>query len=257
MILSLANVKGGVGKTTTAVNLAAAYAQSGLEVLLVDLDPQGSASFSLDVEHEAGMPSSWNALVEGAALAGVIQPTAIDNLEIVPGTMELAEADLALARRKDPERKLAAALAPVRRRYDAILIDCPPGLSLLTLNGLAASHAFILPVVPHDLAHEALGRFFQGWERVKSSARSRAELLGILLTMVDHRANLTDAVVAEIRRAYGRDVFRTEIPINVRLAEAPGYGMTIFQYESWSTGAEAYAKLGAESIGRARKLGLI
>lgn len=257
MILTLANVKGGVGKTTTAVNLAAAFARSDLRVLLVDLDPQGSASFSLGVAAEEARPSVYDLLVERQPAAGLIRETAVSGVEMITGSIELAGADLALARRKDPHHLLAQALAPVRRRYDAIVIDCPPGLSLLTGNGLAASDGYIVPVVPHDLAMEALGRFFDGMETVLGAAVARTQLLGIVLTMVDHRTFLTDEIVAAIRKGYGREVFRAEIPINVRLAEAPGYGLTIFDYQSWSTGAAAYAKLGAEAIRRCRQAGLL
>ncbi len=257
MILSLANVKGGVGKTTTAVNLSATFADSDLRVLLVDLDPQGSASFSLGVLRDDGEPTLADVLLAGAPVAGAVRPTAISGLDLLAGSMGLAGAELGLARKRDPETLLRRALASVRRRYDAIVVDCPPGLSILTLNGLAASSAYILPVVPHDLVHEALDRFFDGWERLQAPLRSKPELLGILLNMVDQRTNLTGEMVGEIRKAYGRRVFRAEIPINVRLAEAPGYGMSIFQYERWSTGAHAYRLLGAEVIRRARTAGIL
>lgn len=257
MILSLVNVKGGVGKTTTAVNLAATFAANDLRVLLVDLDPQGSASFSLGVQRDDSEPSSADVLLDGLAAASAVRPSEIDGLDLLAGSIELAGAELGLARKRSPELLLKQALQPLRRRYDAMVIDCPPGLSVLTLNGLAASTAYILPVVPHDLVHEALDRFFDGWERIGARLRSRPEMLGILLNMVDKRTQLTDEVVKEIRREYGRQVFRVEIPINVRLAEAPAYGMSIFQYERWSSGARAYRLLGAEVIRRARNARLL
>ncbi len=257
MILSLVNVKGGVGKTTTAVNLAATFAASDLRVLLVDLDPQGSASFSLGIDRDDGEASMADVLVDGVPAREALRPTEIEGLDLLTGSMELAGSELGLARKRDPHLLLRRALQPVRRRYDAIVIDCPPGLSILTINGLAASAAYILPVVPHDLAHEALDRFFGGWERLERSLRAKPRLLGILLNMVDKRTHLTTAMVDQIRQSYGRRVFRAEIPINVRLAEAPAYGMSIFQYERWSTGAQAYRLLGAEVLRRARTAGIL
>jgi chromosome partitioning protein len=257
MILTLANVKGGVGKTTTAVNLGAAFARSGLRVLVVDLDPQGSATYSLGITGDESRPSTYDVLVEGLDAAAACRATGMERLEAIPGSMELAGADLALARKKNPHRLLADALASVRRRYDVVMIDCPPGLSILTVNGLVAGNGFIVPVVPHELATEALTRFLAGWEKVRSETRARSSLLGILLTMVDHRTVATEEVARSLRRRYGRDVFRTEIPINVRLAEAPGFGLTIFEYESWSTGAAAYERLGGEAIRRCREAGLL
>ncbi len=257
MILSLVNVKGGVGKTTTAVNLSATFAASDLRVLLVDLDPQGSASFSLGAARDDHEPTAADVLLDGLPAAAAIQQTGIEGLDILPGSMALAASELGFARKRSPELFLKKALQQVRRRYDAILIDCPPGLSILTLNGLAASTAYILPVLPQDLVHEALDRFFEGWDRLQATLRTKPELLGILINMVDKRTNLTGEMVGEIRKAYGRRVFKTEIPINIRLAEAPGYGMSIFEYERWSTGAQAYRLLGAEAIRRARKAGLL
>jgi chromosome partitioning protein len=257
MILSMANVKGGVGKTTTAVSLAAAFAkEGGLKTLLVDLDPQGSATFSLGVGQEEADPSAADLLLGNLPVQEVIRETGVEGLDLIAGSMALAGADLVLARKHQPQRRLAHCLVPARRRYDMVIIDCPPGLGVLSLNGLGASHAYVIPVVPHDLDMEALNRCLAAIEEVPGLAR-RPGLLGILLTMVDRRTRVTEEVVEGIRHAYGRRVFRTDIPINVRLAEAPGYGMTIFEYESWSTGAQAYRQLGGEVLQRARKDGLV
>ncbi|MGB5294791.1 MAG: ParA family protein [Thermoanaerobaculia bacterium] len=257
MVISLVNVKGGVGKTTTAVNLGAGFAGSGLRVLLVDLDPQGSASYSLGVDTDQADFSSVDLLVGEQPISDVIVGTGVEGLDLIPGSMKLAGADLALARKMHPEQRLKRALRPLRRRYDFILVDCPPGLSILTVNGLVAADFYILPVVPHDLDMEAMNHFFMGLETLGRSVRGLPDLLGVLLTMVDHRTSVTDAVVEAIRRALGREVFQTEIPINVRLAEAPGYGISIYGYEGWSSGARAYSQLGGEVIRRLRKKGAI
>lgn len=259
MRLALVNLKGGVGKTTTAVNLAAAFARSGLRALVVDLDPQGSASLSFGVtrEDEASAASAAEVLTGKAEAAEAIRPTGTEGIDLLPASLRLAGLDLALARKQEPEKLLKKALAPVRRRYDVILLDCPPGLTLLSLNGLAAATAFLVPVVPHHLDMEALAGFLEVLETAKERLGKLPERLGILLTMVDHRTMVTDEVVQALRKRYGQQVLRTEIPVNVRLAQAPAQGRTIFGFESWSTGAYAYGKLGGELLRRARKAGLL
>jgi chromosome partitioning protein len=256
MKLALANLKGGVGKTTTAVNLAAAFARSGLAALLVDLDPQGSASFSLGVGRDAIEASSADVLSGDKTAAEAIVETPF-GIHLLPAALRLAGADLALARKHKPEKLLKKALAPISRRYDVIVIDCPPGLSILTVNALAAADAFIVPVAPHRLDQEALTGFLGLVDELKPRLGRTPELLGILLTLVDHRTQLTDEVVAAIRKRFGSKVFRTEIPINVRLAEAPAEGRPIFDFASWSTGAAAYGLLGGETLRRARKAELV
>lgn len=257
MNLALVNVKGGVGKTTTAVNLAHVFARTGLRVLLVDLDPQGSATFSLGVPREGIDPSIAEVLAGKAEAAEAIRPGAVEGVDLLPSALRLAGADFALARKQEPEKLLKRALAPLRRRYDVTVLDCPPGLTVLSVNALAAADAYIVPVAPHHLDVQALGGFFELVEASRERIGRAPELLGVLLTMVDHRTRITDEVVAAIRRTYGQKVFRTEIPINVRLAEAPGHGRTIFGYESWSTGAWAYGRLGGEVLRRARRAELL
>ena len=257
MRLALANLKGGVGKTTTAVNLAAAFARSGLSALLIDLDPQASASFSLGVGRDQDGPSSAEVLSGTSTASEAVRETPVPDLHLLPGSLRLAGADFTLARKQEPGKLLKKALSPLRRRYDVIVMDSPPGLSFLTVNALAAADAFVVPVSPHRLDAEALAGFLELVESSRNHIGRKAQLLGILLTMVDHRTLVTDDVVADLRRQYGQTVFRTEIPINVRLAEAPGQGLSIFDFASWSTGAVAYGKLGAEVLRRARKAELL
>ena len=256
MRVALANLKGGVGKTTTAVNLAAAFARSGLTTLLIDLDPQASASYSLGVEREQAEISAAEVLTGKAEVGEAAAETAVEGLHLLPASLRLAGAETSLIRKQEPEKLLKRALAPVRR-YDMVVIDSPPGLSILTLNALAAADAFIVPVVPHRLDAAALGGFLELVEGLRDRIGRKTEMLGILLTMVDHRTMVTDDVVAAIRREYGQQVFRTEIPVNIRLAEAPSRGLPIFNFESWSTGAAAYGRLGAEVLRRARKAEMV
>ncbi|MCP4203404.1 MAG: ParA family protein [bacterium] len=256
MILALTNVKGGVGKTTTAVNLAAAFANSELRVLVVDLDPQGSASACLGVAPKDLEPSMADVLMGEVEAADALVDTGINRFDLLTGSMALANVNIALARKKNGERRLIETLRPITRRYDFILIDCPPGLSLLTINALAAARAYILPVLPHELSFDAIDRFFEGLEGARGYLRRQPELLGILMTMIDHRTNMTDEMSRKIRRKHSGKVFRTTIPVNVTLAEATKHGMTIFEYERWSPGAHAYSRLGAEVLRRMRDQGL-
>lgn len=257
MKLALVNIKGGVGKTTTAVNLAACFAKSGHWVLVVDLDPQASATHSFGIQRTDAEPSTADILSGKVPAGQAIWDTGVEGVDLIPGSVRLASCDLALARRKAPERVLEKALAPIGHHYQIILIDCPPGLSILTRNALVAADAFLVPIVPHPLNVDALAALFEALEEVRGRIGRTPELLGILPTMVDRRTAVTGRMVSSLREAYGAQVLEAEIPINVRLAEAPARSRTIFHYESWSKGAHAYDRLGEELLLRARDRGLL
>jgi chromosome partitioning protein len=251
MITALLSRKGGVGKTTTAVNLGAALAEKGQRVLLVDLDPQASASLSLGVPRDRLSPSSADVLLNGEPLADVIRPTSAKGLWVVTASIDLQRADAELGVFNKKEGRLRAALAPVTERYDHILLDCPASLSILPVNALVASNAFIVPTTPQFLATAGVANLLSIAERLTWTANARTIPLGILLTMVDYRTKATRRTVDRIRAEHGPLVFAIEVRINVRLSEAPEAGQTIFQYDPKATGAEAYRLLADEFLLRA------
>jgi chromosome partitioning protein len=254
MILALVNNKGGVGKTTSAVNLAAALARFGNRTLLLDLDSQASAAFSLGVERVSLQPWSREVLANGVPLSDYIRETSIDNLHLVPGEMGLASADLFLADLSGRERRLDNALSGVRDDYDYIVIDCPPSLSLLPVNALVASDGHIVPVVPEYLALEGLVNLVEAMNKLREGIGIRSELLGIVVTRADYRTNLTHDIVHILREKFGDQVFGNEIRVNVRLAEAPSFGKSIFEYSPSASGALAYEALALELLGRCEEL---
>jgi chromosome partitioning protein len=253
-IIAVVNNKGGVGKTTSAVNLAAGLIAAGKKkVLLVDLDAQGSASLSLGLTRGDLSPGSAEVILDGHPIREAIRPTSVKGLDILPGSMALASADLVLSAVAGREVVLKDALTPIRGDYDFTVLDCPPSLGLLTVNALTAADFFIVPVTPDYLSLEGLVNLLDAVERIKKGIGKAAGLLGILLTLADYRLNVTEEIGQMIRGYYGRLVFKAEIRGNVRLKEAPSFGKTIFDYDNGSAGAEAYRQLTKEVLKRINK----
>jgi chromosome partitioning protein len=255
IIYALANQKGGVGKTTTAINLGAYLAKLGQRVLLVDIDPQANATSSVGIDKRAVRSGSYEALLE----VDNGNPTIFTNpklkISILPSSPALAGAEVELVDELARETRLKRALAFVKKRYDYIIIDCPPSLGLLTLNGLvAAANGVLIPVQCEYLALEGLGQLTQTVERVRNVISPDLQIRGVILTMYDSRTNLANDVVQEVKRFFPNQVFTTIIPRNVRLAEAPSYGIPISEYDPGSAGAEAYLALAKEILNQDRKL---
>ncbi len=253
-VMVVANQKGGVGKTTSAVNLAAALAQHGLRVLLLDLDPQGNASTALSIDHHRGTPSTYDALVDGVALADVVQPSPeIDHLFVVPSTIDLAGAEIELVSMVAREGRLRKAIHAHPQvfgagpdRFDYVLIDCPPSLGLLTLNALVAADEMLIPIQAEYYALEGLGQLLETVEMVKAHLNPDLVVSTILLTMYDARTRLSAGVADEVRTHFAGQVLRTSIPRSVRISEAPSYGQTVMTYDPGSPGALSYLEAARE-----------
>jgi len=247
-IFALVNQKGGVGKTTTAINLGTALAAMGRNTLIVDLDPQGNASTGLGIERPQRVTGSYELLLGGVSLADATVPTAIPRLSIVPASVDLAGAEIELVNSERREHRLTDALKG--HEFDHVLIDCPPSLNLLTLNALVASDALLVPLQTEFYALEGLSYLVQTVERVKRGLNPRLELAGIILTMYDKRNSLSDAVAQDVRGHFGDRVFKTVVPRNVRVSEAPSHGLPVLVYDHRCIGAQAYIQLGAEFLQR-------
>ncbi len=247
-IVAVANQKGGVGKTTTAINLAAALAAFDKKVLLVDLDPQANATSGLGFSKREAS-TVYSALVSGQ-MAGSVQATSFTNLWIVPSGRDLVGAEIELVGEQDREARLRFALGTVRGSYEYLIIDCPPSLSLLTVNALAAADAVLVPIQTEYFALEGLTELLETVERVRDSFNPLLSMEGIVLTMFDERTNLARQVVDDIRQHFGDKVFETVIPRNIRLGEAPSFGKPVLSYDIKSRGAEAYLSLGREFLKR-------
>jgi chromosome partitioning protein len=261
-ILALANQKGGVGKTTTAINLGTALAAIGERVLIVDLDPQGNASTGLGIDRRSRNCSTYDVLIGEAPLRDAVVPTAVPRLHIAASTMDLSGLELELGATRDRAFRLRDAIAALNTNtnatpesdYTYVLIDCPPSLNLLTVNAMAASNAILVPLQCEFFALEGLSQLLQTVEQVRTTLNPNLSIHGIVLTMFDSRNNLSNQVVADVRQFMGAKVYNTMIPRNVRVSEAPSYGKPVLVYDLKCVGSEAYLKLATEVIQREREL---
>lgn len=252
-IIALANQKGGVGKTTTAMNLASALAFKGKKVLLVDADPQGNASSGVGVfRSELNSQQLYNCFIDKQPVQECIHATNVSSLAVLPSSIDLVGVEIELISLEDREKLLRKILRPVRDQYHYIIIDCPPSLGLLTINGLTAADSVLIPMQCEYFALEGLAQLIETIRKVKKHLNQGLYIEGLLLTMYDRRNRLTHQVATEIKEHFGKQVFNTVIPRNVRLSESPSHGKTILEYDRGCPGAKAYIKLGNELIRRSK-----
>ena len=257
-VLALANQKGGVGKTTTAINLGTALAAIGENVLIVDLDPQGNASTGLGIDRKSRRRSTYDVLTRQVTIREAILETAVPRLHIVPSTMDLSGLELEIAQERDRAYRLRDALASLNAHegthYSYVLIDCPPSLNLVTVNAMAAANSILVPLQCEFFALEGLSQLLKTVEQVRTSLNPGLTIHGIVLTMYDARNNLSGQVVADVRNFMGEKVYQTMIPRNVRVSEAPSYGKPVLLYDLKCVGSQAYLRLASEIIQRERAL---
>ncbi|HEV8243682.1 MAG TPA: AAA family ATPase [Nitrospirales bacterium] len=252
-VLAIANQKGGVGKTTTAINLAASLAVAERTVLMVDLDPQANATSGIGIDRDAIKLSTYDALIRGSKISEVVVKTAVPRLDMVPSEPDLAAAEVELTGLEGRELVLREALRDIAGQYDFVIVDCPPALGLLTVNALAAADGLLVPVQCEFYAMQGLTRLMETVEMVRKSLNESLAIEGIILTLFDGRNNLHRQVSDEIRKHFFAKVFRTVIPRNIKLAEAPSHGAPVLTYDVASTGAQAYLELAKEILGHAKK----
>lgn len=245
-VMAVVNQKGGVGKSTTAVNLGAYLAAGGRKVLVIDVDPQGNASSGVGVDKTAVKESIYDALIEERPLSELIRHTAVPGLDVVPSNMQLAGAEVELVTTLSRELRLKKAIGPVRSLYDYILVDCPPSLGLLTVNALTAADSVLVPIQCEYYALEGLSQLLNTIQLVQKHLNPGLQIEGVVMTMFDSRTNLSQQVISEVQKFFKDRVFKTIIPRNVRLSEAPSYGQPIILYDDRSKGAEAYRQLAEE-----------
>ena len=249
-IIAVANQKGGVGKTTSTVNLAACVGQLRKKVLLIDIDPQGNATSGIGINKRAVEASSYDLLIGTAKAEDVILKTSFKNLSVIPSNIQLAGAEIELVDMEDRVNMLKKAIAAQKERFDYIFLDCPPSLGLITLNALTACDTLFIPIQCEYYALEGLSQLMATVRQVKRLYNPNIDLEGVLLTMYDGRLNLTAQVLSEVKKYYGEKVYKTTIPRNVRLSEAPSYGQPVFYYDKSSSGTRAYMELANEFMKR-------
>ena len=247
-VIAIANQKGGVGKTTTSVNLGACLARAGQKVLLIDTDAQGNATSGIGVRKHNIENDVYDVIVSELPIREAIMPTYIDNLDVVPATIQLAGAEIELTAQMAREKKLYDAVQDVKEEYDFILIDCPPSLGLLTINAFTASDSILIPVQSEYYALEGLSQLMNTIQLVQKHFNPDLQIEGVLMTMLDARTNLGNQVVEEVKKFFKEKVYKTVIPRNVRLSEAPSHGMSIIDYDPRSRGAEEYEALAKEVL---------